>query len=149
MKKNITLCLIIIVTFIFSSCIIGKKLPSVCDKNKNVSYLCTIAEKHGVRLESIGVVLVIANAVAISEGKYTTKDALQVLKGLRSTVENPVSYLFFKAHIDQAVKKYPGLLAVADIYLDDLNFSQIMYPADRVILMSWLDARIAGLEAFL
>jgi len=143
MKKLILVayCLILV------ACVTISKKPSVCITVDQPSYLCEVAEKHDIKLEDIGVILVIANAVAIGEGAYDVDDAINVLDNLIEAVQNPVSYLFIKSEIKKHTMKYPGLFIVAEVYLDEFSNPQIMTRFDQDILLSWFQARRRGLEA--
>ena len=153
MKMNInaisSIIFLIWLAYICSGCITAKKLPSVCDDQTSPSYLCAIAEKHNTKLETIGNIIIAANTVAIGEGYYQAKDALKVAKDLRGILNNPISYLYFKARADAVFIKHPGMLTIARIYIDDFVSPQIMTAKDRKILQRWFEARIAGLEALI
>lgn len=121
--------------------------PSICETITEPSLLCDLSEKSGVRLEDIGNGLVIANAVAIGQGLYTKDQALKVMQEIRSILDNPVSYAFFKSGVYEKVKAYPGLIEVAEIYFEELGAkTQIMYRVDRDILTGWMDKQIKRLE---
>lgn len=145
MKKSF-LILLLIAVMMTVGCVFND-LPSVCDQLEDKSYLCEIAQKHDIRLESVGTILVVANAVAIGEGVYTSTDALQVMQSIRCVLDQPISYLFFKDKVQGLTEKYPGLLEIADIYLNEFMSTQTMFVRDREILQGWLDKRIARLEA--
>lgn len=121
-------------------------LPSVCDNNDQPSVLCDIAEDSGMRLEDIGNTLIVVNAVAINEGEYTEQQAADILKEIRHAIDSPVSYLFFKAELEEKISGVPGLFAVASDYLSSFVNDDIMHEKDRMILMTWLDNRIDELE---
>ena len=120
--------------------------PSVCDDTTEASILCDLSAKAGVRLENVGNMLIIVNAVAIGEGAYSTDDALGVLEGLRGFVDNPVSYLSIKNEVVNVVSKYPGLFTLTGIYLQGFNSPAVLSEKDRRILTVWLDNRIRGLK---
>ena len=118
-------------------------MPSVCDTIEGPSLLCDLSEKYKVRLEDIGNGLIIANAVAIGQGLYTRDQAVEVMKEIRAILDNPVSYAFFKAGVDEKVALYPGLLEIATVYFSELGgLTQIMYRTDRDILIGFLDKQI-------
>jgi len=137
--------LVIGICFLLSACALN--LPSKCEQITEPSMLCQMAEEHQVRLEDIGNILIVANAVAIGEGLYTREQAIEVMMDLKYILENPVSYLFFKGEVEKTLIKYPGLFEVAQIYMTELTSPQIMYSTDREMLSNWLGDRIAGLEA--
>ncbi|MCK5602634.1 hypothetical protein KAR91_12210 [Candidatus Pacearchaeota archaeon] len=144
MKKLLALVFTLV---LLTSCATAN-LPSVCDNiEEGQSYLCQVAEKRDVRLEDIGNVLIVANAVSIGEGWYSGQNAIDVMREIRSALDSPVSYLYFKAKVEVTTKKYPGLLEVAEIYLGEFTSSKIMYTRDRQILIDWFDNRIERLEA--
>lgn len=120
--------------------------PSVCDGLTEKSYLCEAADKSGAKLEDIGNVLIVANAVAIGQGVYTKEQALKVMVDIRSRLDFPVSYLFIRSMVTDATSRYPGLFEVAAIYLAQFNSPRIMYGKDREILTSWLDQQIKLLQ---
>lgn len=119
--------------------------PNICETNTAPSFLCEVAEAHGVTLEEVGVILIVANAVAIGEGAYSVEDAIEVLTKLRDVLENPVSYMFFRYRIEKALHNYPALFTVAEVYLDAIASPQIMHRFDRALLKSWLNQRIRDL----
>ena len=142
MKRYILIALV----FILSGCISMGNLPSVCDTATD-SLLCDISVKNNVRLEDIGNVLIVTNAIAIGEGVYSQESALIAMKEIRGLLDGPVSYTAFRSGVFTIVDKYPGVLEVASIYFSQLTGNtQTMYPADREILISWLDSRIKTLE---
>lgn len=123
--------------------------PSVCDTMApNESILCDTANKYGVKLEDIGNTLIVANAVAIGEGLYTSGQALQVVKSLRSILDDDITYLFFRDELMQWTSEYPGLFEVAMIYLSDFGFDIGLTSTDRNMLQEWFDARIETLENY-
>ena len=123
------------------------QLPSVCDQITEPCRLCDLSRKYNVRLEDIGAGLIIANAVAIGEGLYTKQEALEVVQALRSILDNPVSYVYFRDEVYRYVNAYPGLLEVATAYFNDIgSLTQVMYAKDRAILSEFLDQQIQGLK---
>lgn len=121
-------------------------LPSVCDHLEQ-SRLCVISQKYDVRLEDVGNILIVANAVAIGQGLYTVDDAIKVMKELRSVLNDPISYALFKAKVDESIRAYPGLIEVASIYFAELGgITDNMYLDDRNLLKGWLDKQILILE---
>lgn len=143
--KKILIILMLTTTLIFSSCSI-KNLSRICDENEAPSYLCDIANKHGVELEDIGNKIIVANITAINEGYYDVEDALRVTIGVLEILENPISYLYFKAHLEAIFTKYPEMLYVVRVYIEDFVNPRIMSNKDRMILQRFFGARIAGLE---
>jgi len=141
MKKSI----ILVLCLTLAACVTISKKPSICTTTDQPSYLCEVAEKHDMKLEDIGIILVIANAVAIGEGTYSVDDAIKVLDNLIEAVENPISYIFVKSEIKKYTMKYPGLFVVAEVYLDEFSNPQIMTKFDRAVLLSWFKARRRGL----
>ncbi len=119
------------------------KLPSACDKLTERSYLCEICKKNGVRLEDVGNGLIIANAIAIGQGLYSKADALAVFKELRAVLNDPVSYAFFKAKVDEKMARYPGLIEVAVVYFNELSaLDDVMFTGDKLLLIGWMDQQI-------
>lgn len=149
MKK--TFIAVIGICLLLSACI--TTMPSKCDTLTEPSLLCQIAQDKGVRLEDVGNILIVANAVAIGEGLYSRKDAARVLKELEVILEDPISYIVFHKAITSRLNKYPGLFEVAMIYLDAMISTsargQFMYKADQAMLQAWIHDRITGLEAIL
>lgn len=140
MKKTI---LSLAILLALTACATG---PSICDDTED-SYLCQIAEQNNVQLEDIGNVLIVANTVAIGNGRYTQAQAVEVLKEFRSRLEHPISYSFFRDTVRDRIESYPGLIEVADIYLSEfVGMYRIMYSADRTILIGWLDQQIERLR---
>lgn len=119
--------------------------PTVCDTVQGNSVLCTMSDKHGVKLETIGNVLIVANRTAIAAGAYSKSDALKALVEIRKLIDSPVSYAFFTTEVRRVSKKYPGLIQIAEKYLSDLIEDKIMFKADREILQKFLDSRIKSL----
>jgi len=135
----------VLMLFMVAGCVGTQTAPSVCDTVEK-SMLCDLAQDQGVRLEDIGLVLIVVNSVAIGEGLYSKDQARAVLVDLRAILDNPVSYVFFRANVYDSVDKYPELLEVCKLYLDRFTTGRIMYKADRAILISWLDDRIEALK---
>lgn len=140
------LLIAVLICVLLTSCSALQTKPGICETNTEPSFLCAVAAEHGVKLEDVGVVLIVANAVAIGEGAYSAEDAIEVLTELRDVLKNPVSYLFFRYRVKKALYKYPALFTVADVYLDAVASPQIMHPFDRALLKSWLNARIRDLK---
>lgn len=147
MRKKIGLsfmafCLVVML----AGCSLLPSGPSVCDDKSSPSLLCDIADKSGIRLETVGNMIIIVNRVAILSGQYTNAHAATVLKNIRQAIENPVSYIFFKAVVENNIGKYPGLFDMASSYISEFISPDIMHRKDRFILISWLDNRIIDLE---
>ena len=83
----------------------------------------------------------------IGEGKYTREQAVEALQEMRSALDNPISYLYFKTLVQDRVDKYPGLLEAGDIYLSSFaSMSQIMCNEDREFLIGFIDKVIEGVK---
>ena len=141
--KNIAMILALV--FLTSCSTIGMR-PSVCDDLSEPSLMCQTAAKFGVRLEDIGGALVIANTVAIASGTYSKADAVEVLSELRSGLLDPISYFAFRTNISLYVNKYPGLLEVAQMYINQFTSTNDILGTDRKLLLDWLDKQIEALS---
>jgi len=125
----------------------GIPLKSVCDTIVDPSVLCDMSANLGMRLEEVGNVLIIANAVAIGQGLYTKGEALDVMVELLKILDNPVSYVYFWLQLDQAITDYPGLIEVQESYFEEFRQnSRIMYNTDREILVGFLANQIGILS---
>ncbi len=144
--KKILFVLFFIIMMMITGCGTLPTTTDVCSTTTEPSFLCEMASKNDVKLEQIGMTLVLVNAVAIGEGAYSREDAVKVLKSIRDNIEYPVSYMFFRDEIKWRLEKYPGLFIAAEIYLNQMDSTKIMYPFDRAILQSWLDTQIRSLE---
>jgi hypothetical protein len=129
-----------------TGCGILNNLPSVCDDKSSPSLLCDVAEKNDIRLESAGLGIIIVNAALIGEGVYTREQAVSVLIEVRNVFEKSVSYVFARGEMNKALNKYPGMVEVASMFLNEFDSSKIMYRKDREIMITWLDNRIKSLE---
>ncbi len=105
--------------------------PSVCESDEGPSLLCVMAEKNGVKLEAVANALIIANAIMIGEGVYSRAQAIEVLSDLLTILERPVSYRYFRLELLNALDKYPGLILVANSYINQFTMPQIMFKRDR------------------
>jgi hypothetical protein len=124
------------------SFVAGCSGKSVCTDREFNSYLCDTADGIGVRLETVGNVLIVANAIAIGEGKYTAQEAVSVLEDLRNVVSAGPAYAYIYSKIGKALSDYPGLFAVSMIYLNEFKRPQIMTKVDREMLLFWIDEQI-------
>lgn len=136
----------VVLIMILSGCAMLQGAPSVCDTLEERSLLCETAAKAGIRLEDLGNGLIIANMIAIAENLYTRDQAAEVLTHLRDLLHNPISYLLFANEVQKIGRQYPGLLAVAEIYMDQLLVSIPIHNVDRALLVGWLDKQIEGLS---
>jgi hypothetical protein len=147
MKKIIGFLLALMVLAILGGCGMDGQRVSVCDSiQAGDSYLCDIATRSGVQLETIGRSLIVANAVAIAKGGYTADQASTVLVEIRNGLDSPVSYLFVQESIQKAVADHPGLFVVAMVYLEQFSNDQFISGVDADLLRAWLDKQIAMLE---
>ena len=147
-RRSLITALCVSISLIFG-CAMLSPGPSVCEDIEQPSVLCAMVEQVGggkLKLEDIGNGLVIVNAIALAEGLYTKDEAITVLTDLRSILDNPVSYLFFQTALKKYVSAYPGLLQIANVYIDQFTITQTMYKTDRDLLISWLTTQIEGLE---
>lgn len=120
---------------------------SICDNiSPGESILCDLANDQGVRLEDIGNVFIVINAIAIGEGAYTRDQAVEICQIMRDMLNDPVSYAAFKTELLKQVAQYPGLIEVAMIYLNAFDIDADIYRVDRDILVSWLDKRLEVLR---
>lgn len=122
-------------------------LPSVCDDITEGSILCKISKEQGVRLEDVGNVLIIANAIAIGEGAYSIEQAIDVMKKIRALLDDPISYIGFKNGLKSTMTKYPGLIEIGSIYIDQFTGTRLMSNTDSEMLITFLDNRIKNMEA--
>ena len=144
--KKISLILVMFLLFLVAGCSPMFNGPSVCDDKTSPSLLCDIADNNGVRLESVGDLIIIVNMVSILGGQYTNDHAVTVLKNIRQSIEQPISYAFLKAVIEENAGGYPGLFDMANSYISELISPEIISTKDRFILIGWLDNRIIDLE---
>lgn len=146
MKKS--LCIIwIVAALLLAGCGTWlNSLPSVCDDSIEPSVLCSIAKDKGIRLENVGLAAIGLNAVLIGEGVYTREEAISVLQEIRQIFDGPVSYLFARGKIYEAIAKYPGMEDITNSLMDGFTSTKIMYDKDREIMITWLDNRITSLK---
>ena len=144
MRKKIGL-LLVIVALLVSGCGLMSG-PSVCDDTTEASVLCDLSLKAGVRLENVGNMLIIVNAIAIGEGAYSKQDALHALEGLREFIDSSVSYVLVKSKALEIVDKYPGLFTLTELYLQGFDSTSLLSAKDQRILTTWLDNRIRSLK---
>ena len=147
-RRSLITALCVSISLIFG-CAMLSPGPSVCEDIEQPSVLCAMVEQVGggkLKLEDIGNGLVIANAIALAEGLYTKDEAITVLTDLRSILYDPVSYVVFQTAIKEYVSAYPGLLQIANSYIDQFTMTQTMFRTDRDLLISWLTTQIEGLE---
>jgi len=135
--------IVLLMALVVAGC--GFNFPSVCDNMTEPSLMCDIARKYNVRVEDIGNVLIVTNAIAIGEGQYTKEQAVGVFREIRSLLDNPITYMALRGGIYDRLERYPGLYEVSDIYLGEFTALVDVYPADRGMLISWLDERIVNL----
>jgi hypothetical protein len=138
MKQVLLLFLIVSL----SGCSMLGPRTSICDDLQEPSRLCQVANKAGVRLEDIGNILIVTNAVAIGEGAYEAEDACRVLEDIRTALDVSITYLFVRNMVMDATSKYPGLFIVAGSYLDLFDLKEIITDKDKQILKGWLDKQI-------
>ena len=98
------------------------------------------------RCADIGNALIIANAIAISEGKYTKQQAVDVLTDLQALLADPIPYALFRRHVYKKIEQYPGLYEISEIYFAELAGRQMMFKADREMLIDWIGDRIRALK---
>lgn len=140
MKK---LILLFSMLFLLTGCITG---PSVCDNRGDAkSYLCAMADTSGVRLESVGNILIVANSVAIGQGAYSKEEAVVVLKSILIVVERGPSYSHIRKTVIKETDKYPGLFIIADSYISNMNQPQVISKFDKDILTAWINRQITSL----
>ena len=133
-KKLLMFVTLVMAMALLSGCLSGG--PSVCDNQSTP--LCDAAERAGVRLENVGTGIIIMNAVAISQGKYTESDALVVLYEFKKALENPIPYALALAKVNE----YPGLFTISTVFRNELKSTDVMHNLDRKILMDWVVNRI-------
>ena len=138
MKKIVLMMLML--CFALTGCLSG---PSVCDtRGDQKSYLCDVADSTGVRLESAGNILMIANIGAISAKVYSKDDAVKVFKAIQRTVDGSPSYLHLQREVMRETSKYPGLFIIADSYIMSMNKPQMITTFDKKVLSVWIDRQI-------
>ena len=142
MKKIIISLFIVLMC---CSCISFEKKESVCS-NFSDSFICEIANRNNVDIEEVGNVIRIANAVMITKNKYTAKDALKVLKDIKSMINGVVCYSVVYSEISKLGFKYPELFIVMDIYMKDFKSLNIITPFDQKILNNYIDLLIYEME---
>lgn len=146
MKIRSLFLMFLFVVGLYAGCSHFSDLPSVCDTiPSEESVLCDMAKERDIRVEDIGTVFIVANAVAIGEGLYTKEQAIEICRELRDLFDDPITYVTFKASVMDKVDKYPGLLDVALSYLGVFNFDVDIYPIDRQLIVDWLDEQILRL----
>ncbi len=136
----------VLVLFMVYGCAMLQGAPSVCDNLEERSLLCEAAARLGVRLEDVGNGLIIANAGAIATGQYTRDQAIEILTHLRNFAQNPVSYVLFIKEVNKMLRMYPGMLTVAESYMDLIASALPIYSTDRVLLVDWLNDQIEALS---
>jgi len=141
MKKIITIWFIMLVC---CSCFSFQKKRDICFNEYSI--LCEVANRNNVDLSEVGNVIRIANAVMITKNKYTAKDALKVLKDIKSMINGVVCYSIVYSEISKLGFKYPELFIVMDVYMKDFNSLNIITPFDQKILNNYIDLLIYEME---
>lgn len=141
--KKILIVLLLVLTV---GCATKNTNKNVCGIDAPVSYLCDIANKYNVNIESVGKMIRISNAAAIATNKYSAKEALEVLKDIREKLETPIEYSFVHSAIKQIYKKHPELFIIMNEYIMELDIPEPMFQYDRDMLISWIDKLIYEME---
>jgi len=135
--------LLILLVGLLTGCAASMPWPA-CNQNvPDGSLLKRIADENKMCLEDIGNTLIIANAVAIGSEWYTREDARNAVNRWLEMLDADISYMGFRSEVYAAVKKYPGLFEVMDIYF--MRFQQESLPimdTDRELLKNWLNDRV-------
>jgi hypothetical protein len=117
-----------------SSCITLPVRSSICDNITTQSVLCEISNKYDIRLEDVGMSLVIINAVSIHEELYTSIDAIYVIEKLLESLNGSITYEFFKEKIFYYTNTFPGLLSTTKNILNDFGINNYITDTDKQIL---------------
>lgn len=143
MKNSILVCIIVVLTL--TSCI-PIQPHSVCDELTTDSYLCSMADRLHVKLETIGDTLIVTNSLAISSGRYTNRDAKNVLVNLQRCLNTSITYVLFAEKIREYTNGAPALFNVVEKYLNEFALHQLLYQTDKDILFNWLQSQIDTLS---
>jgi hypothetical protein len=117
-------------------------LPSVCDDTGESSVICSTAATTGVRIESVGAALTLANTLAIERGAYTKAQAVAALEGVSEVLDGPVAYSFLKSRLDID----PLLFAVLSPYVQSFTTDSLVLPKDRRLMLAWINSTLEALE---
>jgi hypothetical protein len=155
MKKIIILTALLVWFMGFTGCTALRQMtgaPVFPECNESISgdsVLKNIAVAHGLCLEDVGDILIIANTFAINKNLYTRVQATAVVHHWIVALNSEgMTYNLFRKKIYRYVKQYPGLFEIADIYL--LHFGKIsspILPKDKELLNDWLTNRVLPLLA--
>lgn len=139
-RSLIVLCLCLVISFIVGC--IEVNLPSTCDNlNGEPSIICSLKEEYGlIRPEGVGNIFIAVNAVAIKNGTFTKHDIQSVVMGLlQITKSGNITYEIFQAVLKEYIEDYPGLLEVAQGYMDVFDIDKQIYPKDLEIIRTELN----------
>lgn len=121
------------------------QVPSVCD-NQADSVLCEVATEHGVRLETVGDILMVVNLRAIKQGAYTKSQARDALISMKDAYHAAgFTSADLKALVLKYVDEYPELILVVS-YAGYFDAPEVLKPADIEILDCYIDQQIGLME---
>lgn len=137
MKKIIFIvCILVCVLY---SC--NSNGPSICDTIEN-SYLCEMANKTGIKLESVGNGLIVMNNIAISSGYITSVKYNDILIKIRQSLDEPITYVLFKDKIIKYADKYPKTLSIGKKYVQLFELNKNISESDKMLIKYWIDRQI-------
>lgn len=144
MKKIILL--LVCLTLLSSCSLFHKNKNSICQTIKEPSYICKIANKNKVDIEEVGKIIKIANTLLIIENKYTAKQAIEVLKDVKSVLNSSISYIEIYSRISNIKFKYPELFIIMDCYFDEFQTTLVLTDFDKKLLNNYIDQLITEME---
>lgn len=114
---------------------------SVCDNLTGPSLLCSLSDKAGVRLETVGDLIMVVNLRAIKHGAYTAEAAANVLYAFKPFLEPGMAASELKHLILSNAGEFPELILVTP-YISLLETSDTLTVADIGMLEFWVDQQI-------
>jgi len=115
------------------------------DQQLGPSRLCDICmmleEKTGkhVKLESVGYIMKVTNSVMIGQGAYSADDALREIERIEGQINKGITYSLLGEELEDLGDQYPGLFEVADLFIENAVFDEILTSRDEGYILYHLD----------
>lgn len=121
------------------------QLPSVCD-SKPDSVLCDIANRHGVRLETVGDIILVVNLRVIKQGVYTKHQAADALERMKMAYHAAnFTAADLKALVLKYADDYPELILVMQ-YAGYFDAPTVLKSKDIEMLDWYVDQQLTYLK---
>jgi hypothetical protein len=150
MKKTLFIAaalLVLVYISVFFGCAGLQRPPSICDDMPpGESVLCDIANRYGVRLETVGDVLLVLNLQLIKEDLYKAKEARRFFDDVRKHLDGPITAQDLKTLALYHISESPALL-IASSYIAYLNVPQLLTAQDVAMLQWWIDYNLQLIES--